>query len=43
VTGRSGRVLALSAALVAGVVLAILVIPEFSAWVHAAKLFHENG
>lgn len=43
VTGRSGRVLALSAALVAGVVLAILVIPEFAAWVHASSLFHENG
>ncbi|MBA3809601.1 MAG: hypothetical protein H0X28_14600 [Solirubrobacterales bacterium] len=43
VTGRSGRVLALSAALVTGVVLAILVIPEFPAWVHASSLFHEKG
>jgi hypothetical protein len=36
VTGRSGRVLALAAALVAGLVLAVLVIPEFGAWLHAA-------
>jgi hypothetical protein len=43
VTGRSGRVLALSAALVAGVVLAILVIPEFGAWLHDAGVFHHHG
>jgi hypothetical protein len=43
VTGRSGRVLALSAALVAGVVLAILVIPDFAAWVHVSKIFRGNG
>src|SRR6202035_5846170 len=43
VTGRSGRVLALSAALVAGVVLAILVIPDFAAWVHATNLFRKDG
>lgn len=42
VTGRAGRVLALSAALVAGVVLAILVIPEFGAWLHSANLFHHQ-
>jgi hypothetical protein len=34
-TGRAGRVLALSSALVMGVVLAILVIPQFSPWLHA--------
>ena len=43
VTGRSGRVLALSAALVAGVVLAILVIPDFAAWVHASHFFRRDG
>jgi hypothetical protein len=43
VTGRSGRVLALAGALVAGVVLAILVIPEFGAWLHSSDLFHHNG
>lgn len=32
VTGHAGRVLALGGALVAGIVLAILVIPEFGAW-----------
>ena len=34
VTGRGGRVLALSSALVLGAVLAILVIPEFGPWLH---------
>jgi hypothetical protein len=42
VTGRAGRVLALSGALVAGVVLAILVIPEFGAWLHGIGLFHHQ-
>lgn len=40
VTGRSGRVIALSGALVLGVVLAIITIPAFGAWVHATGLFH---
>jgi hypothetical protein len=39
VAGRSGRVLSLAGALVAGVVLAILVIPEFGPWLHAAGRF----
>jgi hypothetical protein len=43
VTGRSGRVLALAGALVAGAVLAILVIPEFGAWLHSSDLFHHHG
>jgi len=43
VTGRSGRVLALAGALVAGVVLAILVIPQFAPWLHASNLFHHHG
>jgi hypothetical protein len=42
VTGRSGRVLALSGALVAGAVLAILVIPEFGAWLHSSDILHHH-
>lgn len=34
-SGRSGRTLALAGALVAGVVLAVLVIPEVSAWLNS--------
>lgn len=42
VTGRAGRVLALSSALVAGVVLAILVIPQFGPWLHGLGLFDHH-
>lgn len=42
VAGRDGRVLALSSALVLGVVLAILVIPEFGPWIHDSRLFHHH-
>lgn len=42
VTGRAGRTLALSGTLVAGVVLAILVIPEFGSWLNATGLFHHH-
>ncbi|HXR28354.1 MAG TPA: hypothetical protein VN772_02165 [Solirubrobacteraceae bacterium] len=38
--GRSGRALALAGALVAGVVVAVLVIGEFGPWLHYATLFH---
>jgi hypothetical protein len=38
VTGRAGRVLALAGALVAGAVLAVLVIPEFGPWLHGPGL-----
>jgi hypothetical protein len=42
VTGRAGRVLALSGALVTGVVLAVLVIPDFDPWLHDTGLFHHH-
>jgi hypothetical protein len=42
VTGRTGRVLSLAGALVAGVVLAVLVIPEFGPWLHSSAL-HRHG
>lgn len=42
VTGRTGRVLALSGALVAGVVLAVLVIPDFGPWLNGIGLFHHH-
>jgi hypothetical protein len=42
VTGRSGRALSLAGALIAGIVLAILVIPEFSPWLHGYDLFHHH-
>lgn len=42
VTGRGGRVLSLAGALIGGVVIAILVIPEFGSWVHASGLFHHH-
>jgi hypothetical protein len=43
VTGRAGRTLSLTGALVLGVVLAILVIPEFSPWLHSSVLLHHHG
>lgn len=39
-SGRGGRALSLGGALVAGVVLALLFLPEFGAWVDAAQFFH---
>jgi hypothetical protein len=36
VAGRSGRTLALAGALVGGLVLAVLLIPEFGPWLHAS-------
>ncbi len=42
VTGRAGRVLALGGAVVAGVVLAVLVIPQFGPWLHDSGLFHHH-
>ncbi len=42
VTGRAGRILALAGALVAGLVLAVLVIPQFGPWLHDSGLFHHH-
>jgi hypothetical protein len=42
VTGRAGRVISLAGVLVAGVVLGILVIPEFGTWLSAAAHFHHD-
>jgi hypothetical protein len=41
--GRSGRTLSLVGALVAGLVIALLVIPEFGAWLHSSALLHHHG
>jgi hypothetical protein len=41
--GRAGRTLALSGALVAGVVVAILAVPEFAPWLHFISTFHHEG
>jgi hypothetical protein len=38
--GRIGRILSLASALTAGVVLAILLIPQFGPWLHAQSLHH---
>lgn len=40
VTGRTGRVLALAGAIVGGVVLAVLLIPDFGPWLNGAGHFH---
>jgi hypothetical protein len=40
VTGRAGRMLALAGALVAGLVLAVLVIPEFGPWINHLPFHH---
>jgi hypothetical protein len=43
ITGRTGRVLSLAGALIAGLVLAILVLPEFGPWLHSSGLFNNHG
>jgi hypothetical protein len=43
VRGRSGRALSLAGALTAGAVLAVLAIPEFGPWLHAAAGFHHHN
>jgi hypothetical protein len=42
VTGRAGRTLALAGALVAGVVLAVVLIPEFGPWLAPGVLHHHH-
>ncbi len=42
VPGRDGRVLSLAGMLVAGLVLAVLVIPEFEPWVNGFHGFHHH-
>jgi hypothetical protein len=42
VPGRSGRALSLASALTLGVVLAVLAIPDFAAWIHAQPYFHHH-
>lgn len=42
VTGRAGRTLALAGALVAGVVLAIVLIPEFGPWLAPGAIHHHH-
>jgi hypothetical protein len=40
--GRAGRILSLSGALVAGLVLAVLFLPEFGPWLHAGQSFSSH-
>jgi hypothetical protein len=40
--GIGGRTIALAGALVAGLVLAIVLIPEFSAWTTSSSVFHHH-
>jgi hypothetical protein len=42
VTGRSGRVLSLAGALVAGVVLAIVLLPQYGAWLNGHNVFFHH-
>ena len=41
--GRDGRLMAVAGALVAGAVVSVLLIPEFSAWVHWSAQAHHHG
>jgi hypothetical protein len=43
VSGRAGRSLSLAGALVAGLVLAVLVIPQFGPWLHSSGVFNHHG
>jgi hypothetical protein len=42
VTGRSGRILSLAGVVVAGAVLAIVLIPEFGPWLHSSAILHHG-
>jgi hypothetical protein len=41
-SGRDARTLSLCGALVAGVVLALVFLPEFGPWLHDARFFHHH-
>jgi hypothetical protein len=41
--GRAGRAIALASALVAGVVLAIVLLPDFAAWTSSGVHLHHHG
>jgi hypothetical protein len=43
ITGRSGRILSLAGAVTAGVVLAVLVLPEFAPWLQSGVFHHHGG
>jgi hypothetical protein len=43
VTGRTGRMLAVTGALVAGIVLAVVFLPDFGAWLHDSGFLHHHG
>jgi hypothetical protein len=40
--GRTGRIISLAGALIAGIVLAILLIPHFGAWTHFEAVHHHH-
>jgi hypothetical protein len=40
VLGRTGRIISLTGVLVAGIVIAILVLPQFGPWMNSYSLFH---
>jgi hypothetical protein len=42
VNGRAGRVISLAGALVLGVALAVVLIPQFSPWLNAVSLFSDH-
>lgn len=42
VSGRAGRRISLASALIAGAVLAVLVLPEFGPWLHSSGPFHHH-
>lgn len=40
--GGAGRAIALTGAIVGGLVLAVVLIPDFSAWTSNASIFHHH-
>jgi hypothetical protein len=43
VPGRNGRAIALASAVALGIVLAVVLIPDFSSWTSHVGLFHHDG